>query len=81
MGSMYAKIRREQTLGTSVEKEMRITDFDDTDPYYFVIKEGGQIIAEGDLMTVKIKLPEGYIFKKIKEFHRTRSNMVAEINF
>lgn len=81
MGSMYAKLQREATLGSAIQKTMRIADFDDTDPYYFVVKEDGKILAEGDLMMIKLKLPEEYIFKKIKDFHRNRTNMVAEITY
>lgn len=79
MGSMYAKLRQEKTLGSSLEKSMRLTDFDDTDPYYFVVKENDKTIAEGDLMSIKLKLPEEYTFKKIKSVIRNRTNMVAEV--
>lgn len=79
MGSMYAKIKKELTLGTPIEKTMRLVDFDDTDPYYFVCKEGDKTLAEGDLMLVKLKLPEEYLYKKIKSVTRNRTNMVAEL--
>lgn len=79
MGSMYAKIRSEATLGSA--KTTRIADFDETDPYYFVVKEEEKILAEGDLMAIKLKLPENYMYKKIKSFNRDRTIMVATVMF
>lgn len=79
MGSMYSKLVRNSTIGS--ENTSRLCDFDETDPYYLVIRENGKILAEGELLTVKLKLEEPYLYKKIKSFNRDRSIMVATIDF
>lgn len=79
MGSRYSAIRKDQTLGSS--NTARLGDFDETDPYYFVIKENGKIIAEGELLQVKLKLDESYLTKKIKTFSRDRITMLATIEY
>lgn len=77
--SMYASLRQSTTLGSA--NTSRIADFDETDPYYFVVRESGQILAEGELITIKMKLDEAYLYKRIKNFSRDRSIMVATIDF
>lgn len=79
MGSMWAKIRQENTLGSA--KTTCLADFDETDPYYFLIREDGKTIAEGELMMVKFKLDEAYLKKPIKKFTRTRENMMATVEY
>ena len=79
MGSRYSKIVQNSTIGS--ENTSRLCDFDETDPYYLVIRENGKILAEGELLTVKLKLEESYLYKKIKSFNRDRSIMVATIDF
>jgi len=79
MGSMFAKLRQEATIGSASTK--RIVDFDDTDPYYFVVKENGKVLVEGDLMRVKLKLDDSYLYRKIKWFTRDQTIMVATIDF
>ena len=78
MGSMYAKIRQNSTLGSA--NNGRIADFDETDPYYFLIRENGKILAEGSLLKVKLKLDESYIYKKIKFISRDRATMIATVD-
>lgn len=79
MGSMYAQLRKEKTLGSA--NTARIADFDETDPYYFVAYDGDKLIAEGELTTLKMKLDNKYLYKPIKNFHRTPINMTATIRF
>lgn len=79
MGSMYAKIRKEQTLGSG--NTSRLADFDETDPYYFVVREAGKILAEGELFMVKLKLDESYLYKKIKQISKDRTTMVATLDY
>lgn len=77
--SMYASLVKKATLGSS--NTSRIADLDETDPYYFVVKENGTILAEGELLAVKLKLDDSYLYKKIKNFQRDRSIMMATIDF
>ena len=77
--SRYSQILKEQTLGSATTK--RLADFDETDPYYFVIQENDQTIAEGSLLRVKLKLDESYLYKKIKQFSKDPTNMVATVRF
>lgn len=77
--SMYASLRQSTTLGSA--NTSRIADLDETDPYYFVVKENGAILAEGELLAIKLKLDDSYLYKKIKNFQRDRSIMVATIDF
>lgn len=79
MGSMYSKLVRNSTIGS--ENTSRLCDFDETDPYYLVVRENGRILAEGELLMVKLKLEESYLYKKIKSFNRDRTIMVATIDF
>lgn len=79
MGSMYAKIRQEQTLGST--NTNRLADFDETDPYYFVVRENGKILAEGELYMVKLKLDESYLYKKIKQISKDRTTMIATLDY
>lgn len=79
MGSMYAQIRKEQTIGSA--NTSRIADFDETDPYYFIVYDNDCLIAEGELTAIKLKLNEKYLYKPIKKFHRTPVNMTATIVF
>ena len=77
--SMYSSLMKDATIGSA--NTSRICDFDETDPYYFVVREKGQILAEGELTVIKMKLDEAYLYKRIKNFSRDRSIMVAMIDF
>lgn len=79
MGSMYSKLIGTATLGS--ENIKRLCDFDETDPYYFVVKENGKVLAEGELFSVKLKLDESYLYKKVKSFSRDRSIMVTTLEY
>lgn len=79
MGSMYAALTRQSTVGSS--NTTRLCDFDETDPYYFVVREGDKILAEGELMKVKLKLDDSYLYKKIKRFERDKITMIASVVF
>lgn len=79
MGSMYAKLKQERTLGSA--NTSKLSDFDDTDPYYFLVIDGGRIVAEGDLLQVKLKLDESYLNKPIKQFSRDRITMTTTIKY
>lgn len=77
MGSAYFRILKEKTLGSA--NTARIVDFDETDPFYFVVYDGDKLLCEGELPFVKLKLPEQYMYKQIKRFQRNRTNMTATI--
>lgn len=77
--SMYGSLMKNATIGSV--NTSRICDFDETDPYYFVVREKGQTLAEGELIAIKMKLDEAYLYKRIKNFSRDRSIMVAMIDF
>ena len=79
MGSRYAHIKQQQTIGSA--NTSRLCDFDETDPYYFVIKENGKILAEGELYMVKLKLTDDYLYKKIKSISRDHLTMLATIEY
>ena len=75
MGSAYSRILKEKTVGSA--NNTRIVDFDETDPFYFIVYDGDQILVEGELPMVKLKLPDKYMYKQIKKFQRNRTNMTA----
>lgn len=79
MASKYAAIRQEQTIGSP--NTARLCDFDETDPFYFVVKENDKILAEGELPHVKLKLDEEYLYKKIKKCTKDRVTMVTTIEY
>lgn len=79
MGSRYAALLKEQTLGSA--NTNRIADLDETDPYYFVAYEGDKLLAEGELSLLKMRLDDRYLYKPIKSFTRSKINMVATIKF
>lgn len=79
MGSAYAAILKKQTIGSPVTK--RLADFDETDPYYLIVKDNGRILAEGEITTIKLVLDESYIYRKIKNYTRNASNMTAVIEY
>lgn len=79
MGSMYAALRKDMTLGST--KTARLSDFDETDPYYFVVKEKDQILAEGELFMIKLKLDESFLYRPIKKIAKDRTTMVATIEY
>ncbi len=84
MGSVYAnivsKIMDKPGPG-SYTYPNKITDLEETDPYYFVAKDSGKIICEGELPAIKLALPYDYFEKKIKSFYRDRRTMTAYIEF
>lgn len=77
MGSMYSKLLKEKTIGSA--NTARIVDFDETDPYYFIVYDGDKLLCEGELTRVKLKLPDEYMYRQIKKFRRTPVNMTATI--
>lgn len=79
MGSMYAALRKDMTLGST--KTTRLSDFDETDPYYFVVKENDQILTEGELFMIKLKLDESFLYRPIKRVTRDRTTMIATIEY
>lgn len=79
MGSAYSRILKDKTLGSANTE--RIADFDETDPYYFIVYDGDRLIAEGELPMMKLKLDNKYLYKPIKKLYRSKVNMTATINF
>lgn len=76
---MYAQLLKESKVGSLVTK--KIADFDETDPYHFVVKENDKIIAEGSLTRIKLKLDESYFYRKIKAFSKDPITLIATIEF
>lgn len=89
MGSVYAnivnKIRNSDVPGpSSYTYPLKISDIDETDPYYFVVKDTNknyEIIAEGELSRMKLELPESYFERKIKNFYRDKNTQIAYIEY
>lgn len=79
MGSHYSQIKQAGTIGS--QNTRRVVDLDETDPFYFVAKDAGQVIAEGEISMLKLRLPDTYLYKQIKSIHRDRTTMVAFIDF
>lgn len=79
MASRYAQIRRESTVGSL--NTARLCDFDETDPYYFVVKENGRVLAEGSITKVRFLLSEEMLHRKIKNLTRDSSIMLATVEF
>lgn len=86
MGSVYAnivnKIRNNNAPGPgSYTYPLKISDIEEADPYYFVIKDNGEIVSEGELPAMKLKLPDKYFDMAIKKFYRDKVTMTAYIEF
>lgn len=79
MASRYAALRTNATIGSA--KTTRLCDFDETDRYYFVVRENKDVIAEGELIRVKLKLDESYLKRPIKSFSRDQTTMIANISY
>jgi len=79
MASRYAQIKRESTVGSINTK--RLCDFDETDPYYFVVKDNGRILAEGSITKIRFLLPEELLYKKIKTFTKDSGIMLATVEY
>lgn len=77
--SHYSQLKKERTIGSMNTR--RIADLDETDPFYFVASDGDRVLAEGELPTLKLKLPDMYLYKPIKSIRRDRANMTAFIDF
>ena len=79
MASRYSTLKKEKTLGSINTK--KISDLDETDPFYFIIRDNGKIVTEGDILKIKLRLPLEYFDRPIKSFSRNQSNMTATIDF
>ena len=83
MGSRYADMLREKRA--ELEKKpviKKVTDLEETDPYYFVaLSESNETLAEGELPTFKLRLPDEYFDKPFKSISRNKDNLVAVIHF
>lgn len=79
MASRYAQIKRESKVGSLVTN--RLCDFDETDPYYFMVKENGQVLAEGSITKVRFLLSEEMLRRKIKNLTRDSGIMLATVEF
>lgn len=84
MGSVYANIVKkiQDNPGPgSYTYPLKVSDIEEADPYYFVVKDKGTIVSEGELPTMKLKLPDKYFDMRIKSFYRDRKTMTAYIEF
>ena len=90
MGSVYANIVSKIREGNdhpgpgSYTYPLKISDIDETDPYYFVVKDTNKnhkIIAEGELSRMKLELPESYFEQRIKSFYRDKNTQIAYIEY
>lgn len=82
MGSVYAnivqKIRESNSLYPKASYP-RIVDFEEIDPYYFVVKKNGEILSEGELPSMKLKLPDEYFLVPVKKISRDPVTMVCTV--
>lgn len=87
MGSVYANIVQKIQDGPgpgSYTYPPKISDIEEADPYYFVVKDtskGSEIVSEGELPTMKLKLPDKYFDMRIKSFYRDKKTMIAYVEF
>lgn len=90
MGSVYANIVNKIREGNSVPGPgsytypLKVADIEETDPYYFVVKDtekNYEIIAEGELSRMKLELPESYFERRIKNFYRDKNTQIAYIEY
>lgn len=83
MASRYADMLREKRAASEVKPVItKVTDLEETDPYYFVaLSESNKMIAEGELPTFKLRLPDEYYDKPFKSINRNKDNLVAVIHF
>ena len=83
MGSVYANIVQKIQGSNGLYPKAsypRIVDFEETDPYYFVVKKNGEIISEGELPTMKLKLPDEYFLVPIKKIARDPVTMICTVD-
>lgn len=79
MASHFSLLKKEHTLGSM--NYGKVSDLDETDPFYFVVTEAGKKLAEGDITEIKMQLPLEYFDKKITRLRRDRTNMLAFIEY
>ena len=83
MGSVYANIVQKIQKANGLYPPApysRIVDFEETDPYYFVVRKDKEILAEGELPTMKLKLPDEYFMVPIKRIYRDKTTMVCTVD-
>ena len=78
MSSRYANIIKSQATRTI--PPFRLSDFDADDPYYFVIRENGKTIAEGELKVIRSQLDKSFFTRNIRKISRDRITMVATVD-
>lgn len=90
MGSVYANIVKKIREGNdspgpgSYTYPLKIGDIEESDPFYFVVKDtsqGYKIVAEGDLARMKLELPDRYFNMRIKSFYRDKNTQIAYVEF
>ena len=90
MGSVYANIVKKIREGNdspgpgSYTYPLKISDIEESDPFYFVVKDtsqGHKIVAEGDLARMKLELPDRYFDMRIKSFYRDKNTQIAYVEF
>lgn len=83
MGSVYANIVQKIQESNSLYPKAsysRIVDFEEADPYYFVIRKDGKILSEGELPSMKLKLPDEYFLVPIKKISRDPVTLVCTVD-
>jgi hypothetical protein len=84
MGSVYAnivqKIQESNGLYYPKASYPRIVDFEEADPYYFVIRKDGKILSEGELPSMKLKLPDEYFLVPIKKIVRDPITLICTVD-
>lgn len=90
MGSVYANIVNKIREGNdspcpgSYTYPLKISDIEESDPFYFVVKDtrqGYKIVAEGELPKMKLELPDRYFEMRIKSFYRDKNTQTAYVEF
>lgn len=77
MASRYAQIKKESTIGSM--NITRLCDFEETDPYYIIVRENGMVLTEGSITKIKFLLDEDILRRKIKSFTKNQSIMVMTV--
>ena len=81
MSSAWAALRKQETP-VEVKEPTTVSEIMETDPYYFVaLDESNEDIAEGELPTFKLRLPNEYLDRPYKSISRDKTTLVAVIHF
>lgn len=82
MGSHYSQIVKNKKKQSEKQAKPRcIAELDETDFYFFTVKEGARALAQGGLTAIKYQLPADYLHKPFKNVTRNDQRLTAVITF